>query len=199
MKIRFVVLSLAVVGVSILCLPTTRAQPSKERLIQRLENDENEPVTITDIKVNGQKVSFGKSFIAPDDWLRTLVISMKNKSSKRILFLNFDVFLRYPQGSKDQLATFSQPSFGNAALQRKPPSPSEQLIGLAPGESVEVHLSDRQFSDFQKFLGDLRVPASIDKVELKIGRVIFEDDTMWSGGIFRRDPGNPSNWSNVSP
>lgn len=190
---------IVLIGTISFCAFANAAQPPKERQIARLPIEKNEPLAITGMKVIGEPVAFGRPFIAEDDWIRTLVISVKNTSNKRILFLNFDLLFRYPTGSKESLAMFHLLSYGNSALQRRLPLADEQRVGLAPGESTAVQLSDKKFSDFQKFIAELRVPDSIEKVDLKIGRVIFDDDSMWSGGTFRRDPNNPSSWDNVSP
>ncbi len=200
MKIRTVASGVTLIALIVCTSYTSAAQQTKERVIKRLPVEQNEPLAITDIKVNGQSVSFDAKFFADDDWMRTLVFSIKNKSDKRILFVNLDLFFDRPQSSKDPGAMFDLLSYGNWALQRRPPTAGEQLVGIAPGETGEIGFSVQRFVDLTRFLIDAGFPPSVGKVDMRLGRVIFEDDTMWyAGSQFRRDPNNPSGWNNVSP
>ncbi len=41
-------------------------------------------------------------------------------------------------------------------------------------------------------------PASINRLQMYLSEVIFEDDTMWVNGYwFRRDPRDPQNWIRI--
>lgn len=173
------------------------AQHSQERIIST-RSQQNEPVAMTEIKVNGRSISVGKNFLADDDWMRSLAVSVKNTSDKHIVLASLDVFFPRPPGSKDLPAVFYI-FHGNWALRSRPPTADERLVGIAPGETVEIGFSVQKFADLQRFLTDARYPASIERVEMWIDSVIFEDDTMWRGGLFRRDPNNPGSWNNVEP
>ena len=198
MKIGSVMAAIVVMGSVALFAFGNTADAPNERLLTRLPQ-KNEPIAIIEMSVNGETISFGRHFVAADDWMRTLVITVKNTSSKRILFLNFDLFLKFPERPNERFVLFDQLSYGNWALQRRPPSADDRLVGIAPGESVAVQLADKQFANLLKFVTEVQLPGTIDKVHLKIGRIIFEDDTMWSDEMFRRDPTDPSNWHNVGP
>lgn len=198
MKIRRVSWSITLIALIAGSLPAN-AQQLRESVIRRMPFEQNEPLAITDIKVNGQSVSFDKKFVADDDWMRTLVFSIKNKSDKRILFVNLDLFFTRP-GSKGRDATFNLLRYGNWALQRRRPTSDEQLIGIAPGQTEELGFSVQRFTDLTRFLTDTGFPQSVERVDVGFGRVIFEDDTMWyAGSQFRRDSSNPSGWNNVGP
>jgi hypothetical protein len=180
-------------------LYTTAAQQPKERLIRRLPIEQNEPIAITNIKVNDQSVSFDKKFTADDEWLRTLVVSIKNKSDKLILFASIQLQFPRPAGSQDKMSV-EDIFYGNWALQRRPPTPEEGFIGIAPGETVEIPLSVQKFLDLRQFLTATGFPQSIDEVDMRVNSVIFEDDSMWTRGTYvRRDQNNPSSWKNVNP
>lgn len=171
------------------------AQTAKERVIERLL-EKNEPVEIIDTKVNGQSVTLGQKFRADDDWITTVVFTVKNRSDKRILFASVDLFFPRPDGSNPMFDVF----YGNWRLQNQPPAAGEQLIGFAPDETVEIGLSAQRRVGLTSFLKDAQLPQSIDKVSLRFGSIIFDDDTMWSRStLFRRDPSNPMRWNNVSP
>jgi len=128
------------------------APQTQERTIRRLPIERNEPLAITDTKVNGRSVSFDQKFVANDDWIRSLVISVKNKSDKLILFAELDLFFPRPTNSKNQLAMFNLLFYGNHPLLTRPPTPDERLAGIAPGETVEIGFSVQNFVGLQQFL-----------------------------------------------
>ena len=199
MKIRPMLLSMsAIILFASFLFVANATQQSKERLINQMPVEQNEPLTITDLKVNAQSVSFDQRFAADDDWLKSLVVKVKNKSDKRVLFVSIELLFPRRQGSKDQGAMFDV-FYGNRALQDRQPTASEQLIGIAPGETTEIGFSVQKFVDLTSFLKATNFPQSIEKINLRLGSVIFDDNTMWRGGFFRRNPRNPSSWINVSP
>jgi hypothetical protein len=204
MKIRsllsLVVLTSLIIGVFYASTRVRGAQQNtKHRTIARLPIERNEPLTIRDIKVNGTSISFNHKFVADDDWMKSLVVTVKNASSKRILFASIDLFFPRPQDSKDPPAIFDV-FYGKWALQNRRPTDDEQLIGIAPGEIADIGLSVQKFVDLTSFLKSTNFPQSIEKVDLRFGSVIFEDDTMWTrGSYFRRDPNNSSSWIVINP
>lgn len=196
MKIRILIASVALIAFAG-SFRTSPAQQSQERLIHRLPIEQNEPLEITDIKVNGQSVSFDKKFMAGDDWLRTLVVSIKNKSDKLILFASIQLQFRRALESKERLSV-SDMSTGNAALMMRTPTPNEKLIGIPAGETADIQVSVQEFVELREFLNATGYPASIQKMDLRIDRVIFEDDTMWTRGArAHRDLKNSGTWKNI--
>ena len=197
MKIRPMLLSLsAIILLPGLLAVASATQQSKERLIQRLPVEANEPIAITDIKVNDRSVSFDKKFSGDDEWLRSLVISVKNTSDKLILFAS--IRLQFPRsaGGSERFSIF-QISHGNAALPMRPPTHEERVVGIGPDETVEIRLSPQRFTDLRDFLSATQYPYSIEKVGLSIDEVIFQDDTMWyAGAISVRNPKEPGSWIN---
>jgi hypothetical protein len=194
MKIRSMLLSLsAVVLFTSVSIASTAVQQSRERLIRRLPVEQNEPIAITDIKVNDRSVSFDKRFSADDEWLRSLVFSVKNKSDKLILYAAIDLQFPRPADSQDRMALHYM-AYGNGALQTRKPTSQETLVGISPGETVEIRLSVQQFVALRDFLTAIKYSSSIEKVDLRIGHVIFADDTMWYGEEFRRDSNDPTSW-----
>lgn len=194
MKTSYLLLGVALIAFAGPVHPGT-AQPSQERLIHRLPVEQNEPVKITEVKVNGQSVSFDKKFVAADDWLRSLAVSIKNKSDKLILFASIQLqFPRSPE-SKERISV-STLSTGNAALEMRVPTPEEKLIGIGPGETADIQISVQEFVGLREFLNATGYPASIHIINLRINRVIFQDDTMWRGGTsLLRDSKVPGKWT----
>lgn len=196
MKIRTVASGFTLIALVVCTSYTSAAQQTTERVIRRLPVEQNEPLAITDIKVNGQSVSFDKKFVADDDWMRSLVVAVKNKSDKRILFASIRLDFPRPAGSQDKMSIYDIFN-GNSGLQMRPPTPEERLVGIPPGESVEIRLSVQQFVELRNFLTATRFPRSIERVDMSISHVIFGDDSMWyAGAICRRDPKEPSSWIN---
>lgn len=191
MKIRLV---FAVVGVLFGSICSAVAQQADERVIVRLPIEKNEPLVILETKVNGRSIPLGQKFTANEDWIRGLVFVVKNTSDKRILFASIDLFFASPISAKARFEVF----YGSWALQNRPPKPGEQLAGMLPGETAEIGFSDQRFAGFTRFLQDISL-VTVSKIDMRIGSVIFEDDTMWSRSeYFRRDPINPSSWNSIS-
>jgi hypothetical protein len=183
----FIVLSLSTVTVK------AQSQP-RERTISRLPVEQNELIGLTAVKVNGERVFAKKPFLADDEWLKGLVVSVKNRSDKRILFVSVQLQFPRPIGSQETLSIFDI-SYGAWALQTRPPTNEERLTGIAPGETMEIRMSEQRYNSLRQFLNETLYPSSIDKVDLRINSVIFEDDTMWTRGTeARRDPSDPTSW-----
>lgn len=186
------VILIALVGLSV----TGHAQPSRERVIVRMPVEKNEPLTIVETKVSGQRITLGQKISANDDWLRGLVFSVKNTSDKRVLFASVELFIQQPDGARGMFDIF----YGPWALQNRQPKPEEQLVGIPPGETTEISFSVQRYVGFMTFLDDTHIGPSVENVKVRFGRVIFEDDTMWTrGDQFSRDPTNPRSWNNVNP
>jgi hypothetical protein len=196
MKTRSVFSSIAVLAFIACIFYPSAAQRSQERLIRRLPVEKDEPIEITDIKVDGQSVSLDKKFTADDEWLRSLVFSVKNKSDKRILYASIRLQFPRPAGSKGLMALHDM-YYGNWALQTRLPKPEDKVTGIAPGETVEMALSIQQYVDLKSLLDQTGFPPSIARTDISIAHIIFADDTMWyAGAICRRDPKEPSTWIN---
>jgi len=194
MKTRRVSRSIMLIALIACMSHTSVAQQPKERVIRRLPVEENEPIAITDIKVNDLSVSFDKKFAADVEWLRSLVFSVKNKSDKLILFTSIRLKFPRPAGSRDIPSIYAM-SCGNRALRSRPPTAEERLVGIPPGETVEIRLSVQEFVDVRQFLSATNFPSSIEKVDVSIGQIILENDTMWyAGALAVRDPKEPSTW-----
>jgi hypothetical protein len=194
MKSRLISLSVAVVIALIAgSFDPTVGQQSQERVIKRMPVEKNEPLEIVATKVNGEIITFGQKFTANDEWLKTLIFTVKNASNKRILFASIELFFPRAEGSKPMFDVF----YGNWQLRSRPPQQGEHLVGVAAGDTVDIGFSDQRFAGLTRFLNDGNLGQNITKVDVRIGGVIFEDDTMWSRSEYlRRDPSNPRRWNN---
>lgn len=175
----------------------TTAQEAKQRVIARMPVEKNEPVEIAEVRVNGQPISFDKEFSADDNWLRSLTVSIKNRSNKTILFAS--IRLRFPRATGLEEAVSVHDMFwGDGSLQTQLPNREKQADSLKPGDSNDIKFSAQQFTDLMNFLRGTHYPFSIDHVDLSVAHVIFDDDSMWYVGTFlQRDPTDPSKWLNT--
>lgn len=197
MKTRWMSSGVMLVALMVCAFHSSVAQQPKERVITRLPVEQNEPIAITDIKVNDRSVSFDKKFSADDEWLRSLVVSVKNESDKPIRFASIQLQFPRPAGSQAKMS-IEDIYYGFWALQMRAPTPEMPLTGITPGDSVEMRLSSQQYVDLRNFLTATGFPQSIERVDMRINHVIFEDDTMWSrGNYLRRDARDPSSWINL--
>ena len=198
MKIRSILFSLgAAVMFTTVPLASGGTQEPQGRTIRRINTERNEPIAVTGTRVNGRVVSFGEKFVADDDWMKGLVISVKNTSDKLILFVSLGLRFPRPANSQDKISV-TDLSTGNRALLTRQPTGNERLVGIAPGETVDLRLSADEFDGIQRFLAGTGYPPSIEKLDLAIDSVIFEDDAMWSNGTrLLRDPKDSSKWINT--
>jgi hypothetical protein len=194
MKIHALMMAITFLAFSGLCFQAA-GQPSNERLIIRQPAQRNEPITITDIQVNGQSVSFDKTFMAGDYCMLTLAFTVRNDSDKPIAMAELDFIFRDVSRPKQPIARFDLLRYGNHTLLIRSPKSNEHVISLRPGETTEIAFSPQRFVDLTRFLSDAGFPSSVAKVEFSVGHVIFGDDTMWyAGEIARRDPKDPTEW-----
>lgn len=181
-------------------LQTVSAAPEhQERLLHRLriEGPEVEPLVITDIKVNGQSISFDKKFGADDDWMKSLVFSVKNRSDRLILFASLWLRFTTPEGSS-QKRSIAHMHYGNDELVARKPTSQERLIGIAASETVDIHFTPEEAEDLPIFLSATGQSPNVEKAGLEIGEVLFEDDTMWNRGVLhKRDKEQLSTWTMV--
>lgn len=174
---------------------TSYAQKGRERMIKRLSVERNEPFEIIDIKVNGEPVALNSKFVADDDWLKGLVISVKNKSAKPILYAS--IYFKFPpRGDVEESMSGRVLQWGDSSLKTDPPKSGETNKSLRPGETVQLALSPEEFAAFKIFLSAMEYKEPIQQITLSIDQTIFADDTMWYRGEQHvRTQGTPSHWT----
>lgn len=199
MKIRSLVTTILLVVFNLCAIHATLGQETKQRVITRLPTEQNEPIVITAVRVHDQSIAFGEKFDADDDWLKKFSLSVKNKSDKLILFASIQ--LQFPRSADSQGEMAVEDVFyGNWALKRRPPAQDERIVGIAPGETVVIAMTEQESFDLQRFLSATGFSQSIERVDIRLDSVIFADDSMWTrGATARRDPQNPSTWKKVNP
>ncbi|HVG33727.1 MAG TPA: hypothetical protein VM911_11620 [Pyrinomonadaceae bacterium] len=158
-----------------------------------------EPVEIVGVKTEGHAVNFGGAFAAREDWLKGLTLNLKNISDKPIVYIAIDVRVDgtvMPRRRSAVTMAYGQRPPGPAGT---PGSPAQRSI--APGESVEIVLTDALYDDLRTLVQQdaSDISRALDKAELKIDFIIFGDDSAWGNGRkLRRDPNNPNKWDALS-
>lgn len=167
-------------------------QDSKKSVVRELPSP-NEPIEIGDIKFKSKVVKFDEKFDADDTWLKDITFKVKNKGKKPITYLRLD--FTFPETASTGPVMLHQLYLG-----RRFDSPSmnnREPLRLLPNQSSEVSLE----SGFEgiKSLVESREPSigKISKIIVRVGEVMFDDDTLYSGGAtFKRnpDPSSPRKW-----
>lgn len=178
----------------------------QERTVTKLETPKD-PVKIALVKTKKGAVEIDRKFMGEDDWFKGLTVRVKNTSGKAITYLR--VGLSFPRDKSYILADPRDPmqtvpyshSIGYGGRQvYMPDSPPLGLPPIAPGENVDLELSDREYQDVRIALAQLNYPASIKKIEVRPEVVYFEDGMFWqAGGWYQRDPKNPKKLYLIDP
>jgi hypothetical protein len=161
-----------------------RAQAEKKAV--SLAETIKPPLKFAALKVGGQDRKFAEGFEAELDWVKALAFELENISGKPIVFLQINV--NFPETrATGNLMSYSV-IFGERPWAKvKDVAP----LSFKPGQSFGVSL-DQEKEKIAKFIMSRQPIETIQKVELEIGFVVFEDKTAWSAGtMMRRDPDNP--------
>ena len=199
--LRFLCQVLVTVFISTLLISSVIASQTPERVVKK-RSWHKEPVKISKLKVKGIVVGLGKKFLEGDDnWFRELNIELKNMSDKPIIFVNFTLVLARPEkyGSTTPLAGepyASDITYGRDPLLPGDAAPPDQPIPIMPGNSINLVLSSATYNRITASLNELKYPAGVKEIWLVIGRIVFEDGTMWNAGnLFRPDPSSPRGYT----
>ncbi len=172
------------------------AGQAKEREIKKL-NWPREPVKIGKLKSKGVAVIFGEKFRADDDWMKELTFSVKNASEKTITYLEIELNFPRDKGAQAEPDAHDRIMYGQyPTLPGETAIPRPDQPPLRPGETVDVVLRD--YDGIRNFLNLTHYPISINRLEVGVGDVVFDDGTKWSGGgLFRRDLERPGGWVRI--
>ena len=172
--------------------PRSLNQDDKKTVARDLPSP-NEPVELSDIKFKGKAVKFDEKFEGHNTWLRDVTFKVKNKEKKPITYLRLDFI--FPETSSTGPVMLHQLYLGRRF--DVPSMSHQEPLRLLPNESTEISLQ-LQFEDI-KNLVESRLPSigKINKVNVRLGEAMFEDETLYSGGAtFKRnpDPNSPRKW-----
>lgn len=156
-----------------------------ERVVKRQEF-KNEPLTISNLQVNGQQVTFGEPFSAGVGWTAGVSFDVTNVSDKTITMLKV-IGTQKDLGAQVTLASFGSftAKYGVAPTSR-----------LAPQETLHFDFSREASRALGVFPLAIRARfLNLQEMTIQIGLVMFDDDTSWKlGETLERDPNNKDHW-----
>ena len=124
--------------------------------------------------VVGKPVTIGEAFAADDDWLKNLVIRVRNVTGKPIA--SIQITLGLPQmdpGSPDVVYCYGC-------------APEEKAKGIAPTEVVELKMPGIGFYDFVKMRAlEKGGIAQINRAQIRIMYVTLPDETRFVSGCIK--------------
>ncbi len=193
---RVMLLCTALLFLTFCFFASTRPSSSQDadKLITKKEWH-NSPVKIALVKSKIGELATDKKISAGDDWLKGLTIRVRNDSDKPVNFVGLDIQFRWPEEQSRELDLVAPIEYG-----RNPFAPSEQEFVpeaelIFPKQTRDIPLTDEGYDQLRSILDNLKFPAAIKEVILRVRTVGFSDGTAWDGGsIFRRDPNNPGKW-----
>jgi hypothetical protein len=178
-------------------VPQEAGLRGKERAVKKAFAPPNEPVEFASLKVKEKAAGLGEKFEAEGDWLRGVTLRIKNRGDRPIVWARLDV--TFPETTATGPVMLHQIFLGSRP--DLPQTPGVAPLRLMPKETLEVPLASEY--DQIKALIELR-HASVElihEVDLRLGEVLFEDGTLWSGGqLFKRNPdaSHPRKWLRLS-
>lgn len=169
-------------------------RPRADKYIGKYMIYRNEPVLVTDLKVNGEQHQINRHITAAgEDWLNGLTFRVKNISKKNIVFIYASLI--FPETKHIlQGKTFAF-DLRYGADPRLEAAPSTEKP-LKPEEAAEFVLRDASYKNLKRaFEARITPIKNINSIQIDVLRVIFDDDTGWATGSFlHRDPNDPTKW-----
>lgn len=177
-----------------------------------------DPVTITKVTVGDQQIQPGLStgarevqpgtpFQADEDWLKSMSISLKNRTDKVIV--RAEIELWFPDtgdgGPSQPVTTYGitlgqRPEIDSYTSrgQKLPPEPGKQALLHTPGQTLVVHVAD--FVDAIQSRVEERIPFSqVTRLAIQRVQFYFVDGTRWTDqyGFGTPDPNHPGQFKNM--
>lgn len=157
--------------------PTPDLKPG-ERIVEvdprrAAPRDDSNALAVTEIKVNGQRVTPGQPFTADADWLRSLTVRVRNDSDKPIasVQLNFSFpEASYHGGGLGFGLRYGGPRPGDAGVVR-----GAKL--LLPGEEAEFGFAGNEYEMNRDFAERRGGVTEISRVGINAASVVFADGT----------------------
>lgn len=188
-----VYISLALVGLRM----ATRVESSQAPSPQRDRTVVRKPWSIEPVKIvaaknkKKERIDIGKAFDDDDDWLDGFTITVANGSDKIVTALTIDmVFPREPGDARNRFLEELHfgPSPTAPEYRRRNPN---KVIRI--GETRDLEIEPEMYNSIKDTLQQLGYPQSINRMELSIREVGFEDGSvLLSGTLWVQDPSYPN-------
>jgi hypothetical protein len=201
-RVKFVLIASLLLTIAVLMLGAfnTRAQQKTAALIASQGQERimvtkthlNPPLKMKLLKTRKRVLERDKAFLDDDDWLRGLTVRLTNDSGKTVTFVSIELTFRRADDQGTGLPVGWPFEYGLDPFDStEDPAPLPQFSPIPPGGDIEITLSDREYEELRSALREDQFPESIKKIELRVMKIGFNDDTAWNAGyMFRRDPKN---------
>ena len=150
-----------------------------------------EPVRIMGVKTkNRADVAIGKVFDEEDDWLNGFTVKVANHYDKVVTSMNIRMIFRRELGD-------TRPPFGWELHYGPSPTTLEYKNRdrskiIKPGQTRELALTPKHYETLQRGLSQTGYAGSVNRVELQVKEVGFEDGSMiYSGQLYLQDHNYP--------
>lgn len=177
-------------------------QRDGEKILKKREHPN--PVTdLINVRVKGVPVAFGRKIGGGDEWLKGITVGVKNISTKPIVY--FELQIRLFGENSDEEATGKPPfifplAYGDYDYtdSSQLPTPASLYQAIAPGQSVDIALTDEAYDSLIATLSAAAYPLTLKHAELSVADVIFADGTRWYKSLLlQRDLNNPKKWRRI--
>lgn len=150
----------------------------------------NEPVKLTEVRVNGKSIVLGDSFSSNEsDWIRELSFKVRNTSTKEISHARFE--LQFPLKDTPRKAFFVQPLEYDQTSSKGAVAPGE-TFELSVELNVDVLKQMVRENGVGKYL-------KINMAQLSSEVIEFTDKTMWVAGAWFRFNNQTKKWMEMIP
>ena len=130
-----------------------------------------------------------EEFEESDDWPKRLSFEIQSVAVKPIVYIELN--LNFPE-TRTSGNLMSFPIRLGVRPDLNFPRDNE-AFRLMPDEKVSISIA-RQYDKLAEFV-ERRTPMStINKIQLEVGFIIFEDGTAWAGEFLRPDPSKPGRY-----
>ena len=149
----------------------------------------SDPVKIVELTSGKKTVNLDHPFADGDDWLEDFKIKLKNVSDKTVVYV--EIKFNFIEAS----AAGNELSF-TIELGNKPGTPqNKSSMTLKPHHEANFQLNKSEYRALAAFVKERRRISQLDRVGVKIGLVVFSDQTGYSDGqTVKQDPSDPSRW-----
>lgn len=130
-----------------------------------------------------------EEFEESDDWPKRLSFEIQSVAAKPIVYIELN--LNFPE-TRTTGNLMSFPIRLGVRPDLNFPRDNE-AFRLMPDEKVSISIA-RQYDKLAEFV-ERRTPMStINKIQVEVGFIIFEDGTAWAGEFLRADPSKPGRY-----
>jgi hypothetical protein len=192
-SLAYLVFALVALRVSIMNQPVNVGDQQGQRKSVAEAYSTNPQLKISRLKVGAEPKEFKEEFDETDDWTRRLSFEIDSLAVKPITFLQIN--LKFPDTLSTGNIMVYQIRLGNRPGASQ--IVSENPLYLKPGGKMKIEVAN-DYQQLEKFIRARHSMKDIQKVELEVGFIGFEDGTGWAAGDFLQpDPNNPRRFINV--